>query len=158
MKERILVLVRACPEKSRKHGHRVCVAGITERGEWRRLYPFPFSYGKGLIGFRKRDIIEADVTIPGNDKRSESRKVKAFMNLHDRKGEKEVMNRIAPLTTSIERLESLGASLGVVKPDVSDLEVRVNSTAIMDKQAYLSAAGDFLERREKVKMPVEVRY
>lgn len=43
--EKIVVLVRATPEESRKHGYLVCVAGINEKGEFRRVYPFEFSYG-----------------------------------------------------------------------------------------------------------------
>lgn len=76
MKERILILVRAMPEESRKHGHNVCVAGINENGEWRRLYPFRFVYGKRDIDFRKKDVIEAELALPDNDKRPESRKAK----------------------------------------------------------------------------------
>ena len=72
--EQILVLVRAIPEKSNKYGYRVCVAGINDDSEWRRLYPFKFEYGKKLIDFTKKDQIEVKITEPDNDKRSESRK------------------------------------------------------------------------------------
>jgi hypothetical protein len=44
--EKIVVLVRATPEESKRHGYLVCVAGINEKGEFRRVYPFEFSYGK----------------------------------------------------------------------------------------------------------------
>lgn len=71
MKENILVLVRATPEKSRKHGHLVCVAGINDNNEWRRLYPVKFSYGDKLIDFNKRDMIQATLANPDNDKRLE---------------------------------------------------------------------------------------
>ncbi len=53
-KEQILVLVRATPEASKKYGYKVCVAGITKEGSWRRLYPFKFSYGEKLIDFKKK--------------------------------------------------------------------------------------------------------
>lgn len=32
--EKIVVLVRATPEESKKHGYLVCVAGINEKGEF----------------------------------------------------------------------------------------------------------------------------
>ena len=157
-KERVLVLARACPEKSRKYVHSVCVAGITQNGEWRRLYPFPFSYGKGFIKFKKKDIIEAVVSIPSNDKRKESRKVMSSKNLSSPLDDKRLINRILHLVTSLEALNKENASLGVIKPIISDLEVKINDTNVYDEQKYFSLTESFLERREKVKLPVEVRY
>ena len=34
----------------------------------------------------------------------------------------------------------------------------INNTTLYDDQAYFSRTGDFLVRKEKVKMPVELRY
>lgn len=42
-KKRVLVTVKAYPEKSKRHGSVVCTAGLTDKGEWIRLYPLPFS-------------------------------------------------------------------------------------------------------------------
>jgi len=67
LKEKVLVLVRAIPEKSERYGYLICVAGINERNEWRRLYPIKFSYGERLVDFGKKDLInvtlEARITI-----------------------------------------------------------------------------------------------
>ncbi|NIA11805.1 MAG: hypothetical protein GWP10_19290, partial [Nitrospiraceae bacterium] len=153
MKEQILVLVRATPEQSRKHDHLVCVAGINENNQWRRLYPFRFSYGERLIDFRKRDLIEVTLANPDNDKRRESRKVIHHQNLNSRLTDEEVRERILPLVSSIEKLNEEKASLGVIKPELQGIDVTVNSTDIYDEQTYFSIAGDYLERREKVKMP-----
>ena len=38
----MLVLAKAYPIISRKYEHLVCIAGITEAGEWRRIYPVPW--------------------------------------------------------------------------------------------------------------------
>jgi len=73
VKENILVLVRATLELSKGHGHLVCVAGINEDNQWRRLYPFKFSYKEKLIDFRKKDNIEVFLTDPDNDKRKEKK-------------------------------------------------------------------------------------
>jgi len=158
LKEQILVLVRATPEQSRKHDHLVCVAGINENNQWRRLYPFRFSYGEGLIDFRKRDLIEVTLANPDNDKRRESRKVIHHQNLSSRLTDEEVRERILPLVSSIEKLSEENASLGVIKPELQGIDVTVNSTDIYDEQTYFSIAGDYLERRERVKMPVELKY
>lgn len=157
-KEKILVLVRATPEKSTKYGHKVCVAGINENKEWRRLYPFMFEYGKKLIDFGKRDLIEVELALPDNDKRKESRKVANHKNLHAPLDNPEILKKILPLVSSIERLSDEKASLGVIKPSLTDIVVNVNDTKVYDEQTYFSMTENFLETREKVKIPIEVRY
>jgi len=62
------------------------------------------------------------------------------------------------LVSSIEKLNIENASLGVIKPELLDVKIIINSTNIYDNQAYFSLTGDYLEKREKVKMPVELRY
>ena len=42
MRERLLILAKAAPETSKKYESLVCVAGITDSGEWRRVYPLPW--------------------------------------------------------------------------------------------------------------------
>lgn len=157
-REKILVLVRATPEESAKYGHKVCVAGINESNEWRRLYPFKFEYGKKPIDFGKRDLIEVELTPPDNDKRKESRKVANHKNLHAPLDTPEILRSILPLVSSIERLSDEKASLGVIKPSLNDIVVKVNDVKIYDEQTYFSMTENFLETREKVKMPIEVRY
>jgi hypothetical protein len=156
--ERILVLVRAIPEKSERYRYLICVAGINERNEWRRLYPFEFSYGEGLVDFGKKDLIDVILANPDNDKRRESRKVITHENLNSKLNDEEVLQRIIPLVSSIEKLKKEDASLGIIKPELTGIDVTINSTDIYDGQTYFSLAGDYLEKREKVKMPVELSY
>jgi hypothetical protein len=60
-KKRILVTAKAYPEKSTKYGETVCVAGITEEGEFIRLYPVHFNYfRKGNNKIRKFSWIEVE--------------------------------------------------------------------------------------------------
>ena len=158
MNERILVLVRAIPEKSERYGYLICVAGINERNEWRRLYPFKFSYGEGLVDFEKKDLIDVILADPDNDKRRESRKVITHENLNSKLNDEEILQRIKPLVSSIEKLKKEDASLGIIKPELNGIDIKINSTDIYDGQTYFSLADDYLERREKVKMPVELRY
>lgn len=156
-KESILILVRAIPEKSKKYGHKVCVAGINEKGEWRRLYPFQFSYGKNLIDFKKKDVIEVETKSAENDKRKESRKVITYKKV-DSKDDAEILKKLLPLVTSVEKLNVEGVSLGIVKPIVEEVIIKVNDTNLYDDQKYLSLAEGFLEKREKVKLPIDLRY
>ncbi len=157
--EKIVVLVRATPEESKKHGYLVCVAGINEKGEFRRVYPFEFSYGEKLIDFKKKDRIEVVLTEPDNDQRRESRKQIRYKNLHSPVEDEELRSLLGSKVSSIEKLKEENASLGVVKPELLDVKTEINSTEIYDKQQYFNLMGDYLvEKREKVKMPVELKY
>ncbi len=159
-KEEIAVLVRATPEKGKRdgEGHVVGVIGITKEGEFLRLYPLGFRYGEGLVDFKKNDLLEVTLTRPEHDTRWESRKVLNYVNMERSLKEKEVKGLILPLVTSVERLNIEGVSLGVVKPEILDIEIKVNSIETLDRQQYFNLMGDFLEKGERARMPVEVRY
>ena len=159
-KEEIAVLVRSTPEKSKKdgNGHPVGVTGINKDGELLRLYPLGFRYGEGLVDFRKNDLLEVTVTKPEHDIRWESRKVLSYVNLQSPLKEREIKELVLPLVKSVERLNTEGASLGVVKPEILDIEIKVNSIETCDRQQYFNLMGDFLEKGERAGMPVEVRY
>ncbi|AKB80063.1 hypothetical protein MSHOH_3580 [Methanosarcina horonobensis HB-1 = JCM 15518] len=159
-KEEIAVLVRATPEKSKRNGdgYAVGVTGINKHGELLRLYPFRFRYGEGLVDFRRNDLLEITVTRPENDLRLESRKVLDYVNLERHAKDREMKELILPLVTSLERLNIEGTSLGVVKPKLLNIEVKVNSLEIFDRQQYFDTIGNFLEKGEKAGMPVEIKY
>lgn len=159
-KEEIAVLVRSTPEKSKKdgNGHPVGVTGINKDGELLRLYPLGFRYGEGLVDFRKNDLLEVTVTKPEHDIRWESRKVLSYVNLQSPLKEREIKELVMPLVKSVERLNTEGASLGVVKPEILDIEIKINSIETYDRQQYFNLMGDFLEKGERAGMPVEVRY
>lgn len=60
-KKRVLVTVKAAPEPSKKyHEGVVCTAGITDEGEFIRLYPVPFGLFYKRIGPAKFDWIEVE--------------------------------------------------------------------------------------------------
>ena len=42
MRLKILITVKAYPALSKKYNETVCTAGITEEGNWIRIYPIPF--------------------------------------------------------------------------------------------------------------------
>ena len=50
----------------------MCTAGITEEGEWIRLFPIPFRFLDDPKQFRKYDWIEAKVMKARSDPRAES--------------------------------------------------------------------------------------
>lgn len=63
------------PHPSARHKEIVCTAGITEAGEWIRLYPLDYRYRPKAQKFQKYQWIEIEVEArgDGNDQRPESR-------------------------------------------------------------------------------------
>jgi len=123
MKEKLLVLAKAAPEISKTYQHLVCVAGITETGEWRRIYPIPWkifwkSSGKN---FKKKSWVEYETASDSpSDHRPESRKIKfeTIKPLGEAKFQ-DIESLLKERITCIEELETKGPkvqSLGVIKP------------------------------------------
>ena len=142
-KKKVLVTVKAYPEKSKRHGTVVCTAGITDEGEWIRLYPMPYSTFLGSSKIQRYDWIEADCEKVTDEKlgRKESFRVRdGSVNLIDRslslgkirgKAPWEKRNAIIlpKLAPSLECLEEQyqqdKTSLGLIKPkDVIDFFTR----------------------------------
>lgn len=71
--ERILVTVRTYPTISTRYTETVCTAGITDAGEWRRLYPVPLRYLEPHQQFGTFNIITLKLK-QGQDGRPETRR------------------------------------------------------------------------------------
>ncbi len=120
-KEKVLILVKAWPAWSKKYGYVICTAGITEDGEWRRLFPIPLSvYLKDK--FEKRRWIEVEIIDEKPERRKESRKINRHsIRILDEKEDVESVRRLLkPHITTLERLKEAYredyTSLGVIKP------------------------------------------
>jgi hypothetical protein len=70
--EKILILVKTYPALSRKYDELVCTAGITESGEWIRLYPIPFRKLRDDRQYPKYQWIELEIEKNTGDPRLES--------------------------------------------------------------------------------------
>ncbi len=128
-KKRITIVTKAYPEYSKRHGSVACTAGITEDGEWIRLYPIDMRHFIGDEKISKFDIIEVECA-PHSDKlsRRESHKVRPdSIKIIDRsltkpKADWKKRNAIVlPMRNdSIELLEqdfkNHKTSLGLIKP------------------------------------------
>ena len=129
-KEKLLVIAKAYPELSKKyHTYLFCIAGLTEGGEWRRIFPLPVEeYFKNR--FSKRDWIEYEIKDEKGDHRKESKKIypKSIKNL-SRKEDMESIRRIfRENRTTLEELkgeyEKDKTSIGVIKPILESFELR----------------------------------
>lgn len=72
---RLCILVKAYPQPSNKYEETVCCAGVSESGEFLRLYPIPYRRLLPEQQFNRFDVIEASIFKDGQDWRRESYKV-----------------------------------------------------------------------------------
>ncbi|MCG8586355.1 MAG: hypothetical protein MI757_16730, partial [Pirellulales bacterium] len=75
-KQKVLITVMTYPHPSGGYKELVCTAGITESGEWVRLYPVDYRYMSKNQQFHKYQWIEVELEPRGhgNDDRKESRR------------------------------------------------------------------------------------
>ncbi len=136
-KTKVLITVMTYPHPSRGYQELVCTAGITEQGEWIRLYPIDYRYRPRAQQFRKYQWIEIEL-LPygaGNDRRKESRKPnletmrplgEPLSTKHGWQERRHIIDAM-PVHT-VKRLQALydeqRVSLGIVRPSkVLDLEI-----------------------------------
>lgn len=122
--ENILVLAKTYPETSEKYGLLVCVAGINEAGEWRRIYPVPYLifYDNRYkdIRFKKFDMINVKLKKSPRDHREESykiiywEKINVLDNVRDWNERREIIKKY--LDPGFNTLKKEGRSLGIIKP------------------------------------------
>jgi hypothetical protein len=72
---RILITVKTYPTISRTYGELVCTAGVTEDGQWVRIYPVPFRKLDYNNRYKKYQWITADLEKNTKDFRPESHKL-----------------------------------------------------------------------------------
>lgn len=119
MKEKLLVLAKAAPEASKKYEELVCVAGITDKGEWRRIYPIPWEifWKTNDNKFKKKQWIEYELISDNpSDRRKESRKIipESIVVLGDA-SYNEIEQILNEKLTNLELINN-NNSLGVIKP------------------------------------------
>lgn len=135
---RFLVTAKTHPLPSAKYRETVCTAGITEEGQWVRLYPVAFRYLEPTHQFQLYDWIEVDARKrPRNsDKRKENwtpagePRVTGHIGTHDKwQTRKQLI--LKHLVPSLEWLSDAcardGTSLGIIRPsEVLDVAVETD--------------------------------
>jgi len=71
-RKRVLITVKAYPLPSRSYDELVCTAGITDEGEWIRIYPVPFRFLKNEGQYKKYQWVDISLKKAKNDFRPES--------------------------------------------------------------------------------------
>lgn len=137
IKTKVLIIVKTYPQPSIRHDEVVCTAGVTEDGEWVRLYPIDFRKLPKDRQFRKYQWIEVDLEPKGqaHDKRKESRRPRLDtlrtlgepIPTKDKwQARRDIIDKLP--THTVEEYKKLyeddGISLGIVKPErVLDVKI-----------------------------------
>ena len=142
-KEKLLVIAKAYPEFSKRYkSFLICIAGLTEGGEWRRIFPIPVDeYLRNK--FSKRDWIEYEIRDEKGDYRKESKKI--FEGSIKNTGVKEDTETVRRLfrreLSTMEKLKRAyqedKTSLGVIQPILESFELRERETN-EEKEAFLA--------------------
>jgi hypothetical protein len=171
---KILVTVMTYPHPSRNHQELVCTAGVTEAGEWVRLYPNPHRYNPGEKQFHKYQWIELELEERGmeNDNRKESHRptietlriLGQPLSVANGWAERRAIIDGLPHHTMKELTEQYsrdGTSLGIVRPaQVLDMKIEKTATEWKPKwQALFSQLRLFGPPQKPLrKIPYAFRY
>ena len=171
--KKVLIVVCTYPAPSRRDVEVSCTAGITEDGEWIRLFPIPTRFLEDDKRFRKYQLIEVDVT-RSSDFRRESYRI----NVDSIRVLREPLARenywqarkdyVFPLKSSSlcelqrQQRESGHPTLGFFKPrEVTfAIEPEENPTWTEIELAKLSQSSFFDKSRHEIleKIPFKFRY
>ncbi len=142
-KEKLLILCITYPEFSKKYYYRVCMAGITENGDLRRIYPIPIKiYQENLTIFEKYNWIEYDRLTKGNS-RKESYKID-FKSIEKIESSNRdialdlIKNKISNLENLSTLLEESKVSLGFIKPYNLKITIQIPDDRL-EKKCNLSS-------------------
>lgn len=176
-----MVTVKAYPQLSKKSGEVVCVAGVRldlTEPEWIRLYPVAYRDLDEYQQFKKYDVIDVEIR-RGKDTRPESfipaqgsiSVVRSIPSGPDQRWaeRRQLMGDLVRETTMCRLLRQneksgrkAAPSLGLIKPDVLDVEVEKNHGFDADRQLLAALAAEatlFTDAKQELEpSPYVVRY
>lgn len=173
-RERILILAKTYPSPSAKHVETSCVAGISQEGLMRRLYPVPFRMIEQDQQFKKWQWIEAGVEKAMSDHRPESHKVdvgslEAKDELSTKKdwaGRREWMDKM-PTFRSYDEMEKNrkddGLSIALLRPkkvlglEIKDARNREWTDEEKEKLTRAQMQGDLFSEAQAKQQVKELR-
>lgn len=124
-----IVIVKAVPHASKKHGETVCCAGIDLHGNWLRLYPVSFRSLDEGQKFGRWDRIRFKWKRPSDDLRIESRRVdQDSLEIVGEIKKAERQSFLSKLiVTSLEQERAAGRSLALLKARILDFKIEKRS-------------------------------
>lgn len=173
-KKRVLITVRTYPSPARKGIEVSCTGGVTDAGDWIRLFPVPYRFLEPDKRFKKYQWIDADAMKAKDDPRPESFKLNIetirvgaeIPTIDQWRARKDVIFPLRrPSLCQIERTrkEKGAPTLGIFKPaEIKRLTIKntarewsADQTAILNQQ-LLSFEVQPCQTLEKI--PYDFRY
>jgi len=113
-----VVLVKASPQVSQKHGETVCCAGVTLEGKWVRLYPVTFRKLEDAQQFKRWDLIRYKWRRSKDDHRPESYRVEQeSIEVVGNLAKRDRPNLLSRLeVTGLNAIAAEGKSLALLRP------------------------------------------
>lgn len=163
-KSRVSILVKALPQRSSTYGETVCCAGVTEYGQFKRLFPVRFRHLAGTSKFARWDWVKFGYRTPTRDKRSESCHVMEDTIERDgvfpRSERSAFLNRI--VSPSISSAANEGRSLALIRPSDTQFSYKPKPKSEVDaeRQAFEEAAkqGSFFDKELASIEPTPYRF
>ena len=120
-----VVIIKAAPQVSERHGETVCCAGIDLHGGWLRLYPVSFRLLEDGQKFGRWDRIRFRWRRPKDDPRIESRRVDqdTIEIIGELKQSERERFLARSIVTSLESERAAGRSLALLKAEILDFKV-----------------------------------
>lgn len=136
--------MKALPQPSKAHGETVCCAGVTPRGEWKRLFPIRFRHLRGDSSFKRWDQVRFRYTRPTRDKRPESCRVheESIEVVGHLPGSKHAAFLQPLILPSINAAIERGQSLALIRPKNTRFIYKRKSMAAIqeEREAFQIAA------------------
>lgn len=133
---RVIILVKAFPQYSAKYEETVCCAGITEHGEFKRLYPIRYRKLGKEVAFNRWDWVSFRYRRPTRDPRPESCHVMEDQIKIDGKiPEKDrsiFLNRY--VSESVHSAAEKGSSLALIRPKNSKFMIKKKKDSKIEKE------------------------
>ena len=128
------------PHAGETHGEQVCCAGVTDRREWRRLFPVRFRQLNDDSKFKRWQWVEYKWKRPKTDKRNESRRIEedSISPLHTLPKSKRASFLEPIVLESIDEAVNRGQTLALVRPRSSSFvfKKKHDSKIAQEKRKY----------------------
>lgn len=115
-----IIIVKAAPQLSARHGETVCTAAVTRDRQWVRLYPIAFRTLEDAQQFKRWDVVRYTSQRPRDDKRIESRRLDHHsLTIAGALPPRERYGLVAPMVVeSLEEERRQGRSLAFIRPNI----------------------------------------
>jgi hypothetical protein len=147
-----IIIVKAAPQVSSRHGETVCTAAVTCDRRWVRLYPIAFRSLEDAQQFKRWDVVQYTWHQPRDDRRAESRRLRhQSLTVTGSYSQSQRYGLVAPMVkVSLEEEARQGRSLAFIRPAIrrfmierkpaDELDDERQKFALASKQADLFLA------------------